>query len=122
MTAPPPVQVWPGLVLLSGQAVTEVKDAVFIALHHRKRRNLPLNDLERIATAFRMADMSAAGRSNDVGLQEFPTVPLKVAARRLGVSERQMRRLAPGLSGQQIGRRWFIDEQALTEHIGGRNG
>lgn len=48
-----------------------------------------------------------------------PTVPLTQAARRLGVSERQARRLAPRLGGRRIAGRWFIDETALTEHLDG---
>jgi hypothetical protein len=52
---------------------TEIGPAsVSIAIHHRTCRNLPLNGLDRIATACRMAELSADGHSKDVGLQEFP--------------------------------------------------
>lgn len=47
-------------------------------------------------------------------------VPLVEAAARLGLTDRQVRRLAPRLGGKKIGGRWLIDEQALVEQIEGR--
>ena len=72
---------WAGLVLVSGQALTAVNDAVSIAIRHRTCRNLPLYDLERSETAFRIADMSADGYSRMRGSKnprsvEMPLRPL----------------------------------------------
>lgn len=40
-------------------------------------------------------------------------------AKRLGTSDRHVRRLAPKLGGYLVGGRWLIDEQAVQDHIQG---
>ena len=48
-------------------------------------------------------------------------VPITEAARLLGVSERQARRLAHRLDGQKAGGRWTVDYLALIELLDERN-
>ena len=87
---------------------------------------MPASETYReLATALAQVE-SAAGHSDireALAVQHFPVepmVPLVEAAARLGLTDRQVRRLAPRLGGKKIGGRWLIDEQALVEQIEGR--
>lgn len=115
-----------GIVVLSGPALKEARDSAVIAAKHRQRSGIPYQNYVVLACEFGEA-MAAAGQSdvrspaiNKAVAVEQPTLPLREAAARLGISLRQARRRAPGLGGQVIAGRWFIDEAALNEHIKGR--
>ncbi|KMO82302.1 hypothetical protein [Mycolicibacterium chlorophenolicum] len=115
-------------VILTGPALRFALDCALIALRQRKRSGLPFSTEPYEALACELAAAMAADGHSDVHSTpvrdavavEKPTVPIPEVAERLDVSPRQARRLAPQLGGQQIGGRWFVDEIALREHIGGR--
>lgn len=116
-----------GVVVLSGPALKAARDSALIAAKHRKRSGIPYQTYEALACELSAA-MAADGHS-DVRLpaishgvpMDQPTVPLAEAAHRLGgISLRQARRLASQLGGRKVGGRWFVDDLALREHIGGR--
>ncbi|MGV0740330.1 hypothetical protein ABQF35_28625 [Mycobacterium syngnathidarum] len=114
------------VVVLSGPALKEARDAALIAVKHRKQSGVPYRNYEALACEFGAA-MAAAGHSDvrspaiskSVAVEQ-PTVPLDEAAARLGISHRQARRLAPQLGGRKAAGRWLVDEAALNEHIEGR--
>lgn len=111
-------------VILTGPAIESALQAVLIAIRSRRANGLPmLPAYYMLVTALGQA-RSAGGLSEvrePVGIRHFsyqvPTVPIAEAAERLGVCERQVRRLAPRLGGRKIGGRWFVDEQMVADHI-----
>ena len=123
MTAPPPIQTFNGVVIVSGAALPAAAQAVLIALRSRRLSGLPASPVyTELLSAFHTAQ-SANGQTDDpceVIAQSSPTVPIAEASTRLGVSPRQARRLAPRLGGRRVGGRWLLDEQAIAEHIEGR--
>ncbi|OBK75440.1 helix-turn-helix domain-containing protein [Mycobacterium sp. 1164985.4] len=113
------------LVIVTGAALRPALLSALTAIKQRKRDGLPTKAYEDLACAYGAA-MAASGQT-DVRLPAIsdpvpmqPTVPLTEAATRLGVSDRQARRLADKIGGQKIGARWFVDETALREHIEGK--
>ena len=113
-------------VILTGAAARCALQAALIAIRARRTNGLPASDTyQELATALARVE-SASGHSDireEVGAQDIslgPTVPLTKAAARLGLTDRQVRRLAPRLGGRKICGRWLIDEQALEDHIQGR--
>lgn len=115
-----------GIVVLSGPALRAARDCALIAVKHRKLSGVPYQTYEALACEFAAA-VSAAGHSDvrspavskAVAVTQ-PTVPLAEAAERLGISDRQARRLAPQLGGRRVAGRWLVDELALREHLGGQ--
>lgn len=113
-------------VILTGGAARCALQAALIAIRARRTNGLPTSESYRqLATA--LAQVASAAGHTDIreALAEHhiplePTVPLAEAAARLGLTDRQVRRLAPKLGGRKLGGRWLIDEQALMEHIQGR--
>lgn len=126
MSPPPGLTRVGGVVVLCGAALKEARDSALIAVKHRQKSGIPYRNYEALASEFGEA-MAAAGQpdvrspaiSKAVAVDQ-PTVPLTEAAVRLGVSERQARRLAPQLGGKKIAGSWFVDETALNEHIEGK--
>lgn len=119
----PDVQVWPGVVLLQGSALRAVFDAVRIAGRSRRLSGLPDSAIYlELARAF----ATAAADSGQSDVREVvvphidPTVEVIDAAGQLGLSERQVRRLAPRLGGRRINGRWRLDQDAIDEHKEGR--
>lgn len=116
-----------GFVVLSGPALRAARNSALIAAKHRKMSGAPYRTYEALACIFHAA-MAAAGQSDmrspavskAADVDEQPTVPLAEAAERLGISDRQARRLAPKLAGRMIAGRWFVDELALRQHIEGK--
>lgn len=111
-------------VILTGPAVETALQAALIAIRARRVNGLPASSAYRTLAAALGQARSAAGHADfrePVDVQHFsvqaPTVPITQAADRLGVCDRQMRRLARRLGGRKIGGRWFVDEQLLVEHI-----
>ena len=115
-----------GVVVLSGAALKQARDAALIAVKHRKQSGFSYRSYAALACEFGAA-MAAAGHSDvrspaiskSVAVEQ-PTVPLDEAATCLGISHRQARRLAKKLGGQKIAGRWFVDQAALNEHTEGR--
>lgn len=114
-------------VILTGDAAEVARQAVASARRSRRVNGLPDTPAYQLLAESLTQVVSAAGRTDvrePAAGQHFPyeppTVPLELAAQRLGVGHRQARRLAPLLGGRKIGGRWFIDEHALTEHLDGK--
>ena len=116
-----------GAVVVLGPAWLElaVRDA---ALASRSRRHNGLHEsaahreyFEALAAALAAVGHTAIPETPEMPSypQQLPTVPVTEAAERLGLSQRQCRRLAPRLGGKRVGGRWFLDDEALREHEGG---
>lgn len=119
---PAAVQRYPGVVIVSGPALRAAADAILIAIRSRRLSGLPRSRVhDDLAAAF--LDASATGHTDvpDIPLPaSLPTVPIVEAAQRMDRSPRQIRRLAKKLGGKKIAGRWYLDEHAITEHLGGR--
>ena len=116
-----------GVVVLHGPALRATRDALLVSARARERNGLPVGAHHVALIAAVTEAMSATGQTDGremAALQseshELPTVPLAEAARRLGRSQRQTRRLAPRLGGRRIAGRWLLDDQAIAEHVEGR--
>ncbi len=115
-----------GVVVLSGDALRAALDCAVIAIRTRQRNGQPTRSYQALADQLAGA-MSATGQSDGrqpgtcdaAPVQLSPDMPLAEAARELGLSERQTRRLARRLGGQKIGGRWLLDSAAVREHIEG---
>lgn len=113
-----------GVVVLSGPALRTALECALAAIRASRPAGRSPRAYEALACELRAAmavdghsDVRATPISHPVPMQ--PTVPLDDAAERLNISIRQARRRAPQLGGQKISGRWFVDELALREHIGG---
>ncbi|WP_142391424.1 helix-turn-helix domain-containing protein [Mycobacterium sp. ENV421] len=115
-------------VVLTGKWLDAAHQAVLIANRTRKHNGLPASAAySALASAFSIAAMSRVGQS-DVGetaaVQHFPreqpTVPISEAAEQLGLSRRQVQRIANKLGGRIIAGRWLLDQTAIDEHQEGR--
>lgn len=119
-----PVQSWPGIVVVTGPALRVAADAIRIAARNRRLSGLPSSRLyDQLAQAFSTAAKSATGQKDvpSTAVPELsPTVPVSEAAKRIGLSYRQTRRLAPKLGGRIVAGRWLLDDTAITEHLEGR--
>ncbi|MGV0718541.1 hypothetical protein ABQE93_24355 [Mycolicibacterium sp. XJ662] len=99
-------------------------ELALIGIRSRRVNGLPEGDMHReLAEALAKA-MTVDGHSDvrepiEDHAVVMPTVPLDQAATRLVLSPRQTRRLAPKLGGKKIGGRWFLDEEAINEHLQG---
>lgn len=116
-------------VVLTGPAVETALQAALIAIRSRRANGLPDSAAYRALASALVHARSGSGHSDvqdqAVGQHfstEAPTVPIAEAVARLGICDRQVRRLAPRLGGRKIGGRWFVDEQALAEHLEMRRG
>ncbi|WP_213575412.1 hypothetical protein [Rhodococcus sp. USK13] len=118
MTNPPTVQRFGGAVVLTGTAVSTTLRAILVQIRARKRNGLPdSGELSRIVDALVSADGHADVRETpSVATSYEPSVPIEEAAKMLGLSTRQTRRLAPRLGGQQVAGRWLLDRQSILEH------
>lgn len=105
-------------VLLTGSALDAARYCVEVAQRARARNGLPRSvALARLADALSPAGHAdtpheAPGEHDDMTTDE--------AARLLGCTARQARRLAPVLGGRLVGGRWLLDRQAVAEHLEGR--
>ncbi|AXY51706.1 hypothetical protein KI427_10280 [Rhodococcus ruber] len=121
MNTPPVLQLAPDVYLLRGDAVETLRFAVRAAVAGRRRNGLRVPpDLAALAAA-----VSGAGRSDTIpedvpNDEERQWITIKEAAQMLECSDRQTRRLAPGLGGRLTGGRWLLDRHAVTEHLEGR--
>ena len=103
-----------GSVLLTGSALDAARYAVDVAQRARARNGLPPSTaLARLAAA-----LSPAGQTDNPNepTGEADDMTTEEAARLLGCSPRQARRLAPALGGRLTGGRWLLDRVAVAEH------
>lgn len=115
------------VVVLHGETIDAALDAVLRVAHARRRNGHPPSRHHVLLAEALNSAMAAAGHQGDTTkpsvpqhqTHELPTLPLAEAARRLGLSLRHTRRLAPALGGQLIAGRWFVSETAVTEHLEG---
>jgi hypothetical protein len=113
------------VVVLTGPAARAAADALLIAIRSRRVNGLPRSaHYDAIAAALVSAAGQSDGRKTTAAQHERmeinpPTVPVPDAARDLGLSVRQTRRLAPKLGGRIVGGRWLLDAQAVAEHVNG---
>jgi hypothetical protein len=124
---PPALLVVGGVVVLHGPALAALRDALLVSARTRQRNGLPVGAHHAALIAAITEAMSATGQTDGRETtalhsesHELPTVPLAEAARRLGRSQRQTRRLAPRLGGRRIAGRWLLDDRAIAEHLEGR--
>jgi excisionase family DNA binding protein len=103
-----------GAVLLTGDALVACRYAVTVAQRARGRNGLPPS----VGLAHLAAALSPAGHADmpDEAAGEPEDMTTDEAARLLGYSTRQVRRLAPALGGRLVGGRWLVDRQAVSEH------
>lgn len=108
----------PDALLICGPALDLLRYAVAVTQRSRLRNGQPqLKALDLLAAA------AAAGHAAAV---EVPTehagaelISTDEAAKQIGCSTRTARRLAPRLGGRRQGGRWFLDQQAVVEHLEG---
>jgi hypothetical protein len=120
---PPGLVVAGTAVVLTGDWLQTTLQAVLIASRSRRHNGLP-NNAAHAELAGALADAMAAHGQSDGREpeelhhypQEQPTVTVEDAARQLGLSHRQTRRLAPRLGGKLIAGRWLLDQTAINEH------
>ncbi|MDH6247250.1 helix-turn-helix domain-containing protein [Mycobacterium sp. OTB74] len=95
---------------------------MLIAVRHRRLSGLPdsstYHDLAQVF--INMSDTGHTDVPEPVAAQYLPTVPIDQAARQLGVSTRQVRRLASQLGGRKIGNQWLLDQTSIDEHLEGK--
>lgn len=112
-----------GGVLLFGEAIEAARYAVEVAQRSRARNGLlPLRSLEvllQVLSPRGRADVEAGEVLEDES-RNLVMVTTEEAARLLGCSPRQARRLAPCLDGTLAGGRWLLDRQSVLDHIAGR--
>lgn len=117
MTTPPIQRLAPKVLLLTGDAVDALAYAATVAQRARQRNGLP-------ASRALAALLTAAGQQDTPETPALETEPewitTEEAARMLGVSNRQARRLAPALGGRLTGGRWLLDRRAVEEHTQGK--
>lgn len=112
-------------VLVSDTAARVLLDALSIAARHRRMSGMSTDPYLSLASA--LADVVAVDgqtvRQTPPAVQPLalrPTVTVAEAAEQLGVSRRTVRRIAPRLGGQRVGRAWMLDPIAVAEHLEGR--
>lgn len=112
------VRIRPGSVLLDPEDLPLLRYCVEIAQNHRDRNGHPrLARLDALAAA-----MSAPGHADIPGHPSreaepvIETVSTAEASERLGISERHVRRIAPGLGGRLVGGVWILDAAAVEQH------
>lgn len=116
-------------VVLTGPAARAALRLVNVALSARRvngARKVP--EYQELGEAL-LRVVSATGHPvvredvvpQDLWVDDEPTLSVPEVAQRLGISERQARRLAEKLDGRKKAGRWFVSEEALNEHMEGRN-
>jgi len=107
-------------LLLTGDSITAVRYAVRVAIAARHRNGLrvpaSLAELAAAVTDPGRTDTEPEPAQHD----HTEMIDTREAARMLGCSNRQARRLAPLLGGRIHAGRWLLDRDAVTEHLNGR--
>lgn len=108
-----------GALVVVGEDIDLVRYCVRVAQRARRRNALPpLHGLDRLAAACNVTVGGHADAEPDHGGDD-ELMDTETAARVLGCSPRQARRLAPLLGGRRVGGRWLLDPQAVAEHHDG---
>jgi hypothetical protein len=124
---PPGLVVAGAAVVLTGDWLKITRQAVLIAAYSRNHNGLPVTPTDTALAEALTQAMSANGHSDVSEPQELqhvqiePTVTIRDAARRLELSERQTRRLAPKLGGKLKNGVWLLDQAAIDEHLRGKD-
>lgn len=106
-----------GALLLAGDDLDAIRDAVALAQWARRRDGLaPSARLAALAAL--VTDSGHADSPDDPAADDGPMSYLSSdeAAAALGVSPRTARRLAPELGGRKVGGTWLLDAAAVDEH------
>lgn len=115
----PALRIDHGAVVLAGEHLAAAREAVRIARAARARNGLP--EARPLAE---LAQLLAPGPQRDAQEQAHghaEPMTTKQAAELLGVSPRQVRRLASRLGAQTIAGRLVLDAAAVRQHREGRN-
>ena len=130
MRPPPGLVVVGNVVVLSGDWLhLALKDAA-LATKYRRRDGVPETPqhreyVQRLSSAM-TASVAVGGQSdiaNPVAVEHYPQqnfTTVEEAAKMLGLSRRQTRRLALKLGGRICAGRWLLDLDAVNEHLEGR--
>jgi hypothetical protein len=114
-----------GVLVLTGNMLAVVADALDKATHLRRMNGLDLTAGQHALTdALRQTIPAAIAERGHADVRETPIVSpsphgqltVKQAAQRLTLGERHVRRLAPLLGGRKINGQWWLDELAVTEY------
>jgi hypothetical protein len=96
-----------------------------ILARRRRREFVPLALQEAVASIDAAAPTCAISASGNVrnvtAPQSKSMITTSEVAALLGCSPRRVRQLAPQLGGQQLGRSWIFDRDAIGEHADGRD-
>jgi len=127
---PPPVQVFPGLLLVSGPALTDLYYLASCGIRAAARNGYPTDRFEGIRRAIRDADVSPT-RHDDVAEesldedsegQDDEWIDVIAAADLLGLSRRQVQRLAKDGLGKRRGSSWTFSSSLVLAHKQFREG
>ena len=123
VTAEPPVI--NGIVLLHGDWLDVTLHAIAAAQRRRVQNGLPPGRAFSALAQAVAAAQQASGHADAANTPEAhdgvePTVTVPEAAERLGLSDRQIRRIARRLGGKKTAGRWLMDDDAVREHEDGR--
>lgn len=122
------VQVWPGVVLLQGQALRDAYFLVSAGIRAAARNGYPTARFEGIRRAIRDADVSPTRHDGvaSVVVEEHSAREEEVttagAAALTGLSPRQIQRLAKSGLGRRVGRSWLLPVDLLLADIASRKG
>lgn len=112
----------PGVVLLTGRSIDAVRFTVRVTIAARQRngQRIPpeITELARELAVFGQQD--TAGEITNNSEMQADWISTQEAARMLGCSHRQARRLAPELDGTLHAGRWLIDRAAVTAYLQNR--
>jgi hypothetical protein len=114
-----------GTVILSGEFLEAALQAVLVAARDRRRNGVPVGPkyaalISALSTGVESAECPtvAPKRKRRQGLPSR-AVTVDQAAEQLGITPRQVRRLAAGpLRGKRINGRWYIPQAAITKRKG----
>ena len=134
MNRPPPVQTWPGAVLLQGLALHDarflvangIRATVYSARHRTREFEGILRAIEdaleavsptrRRGVALVVETVAAEGQSSD----EADTVSTKTAGAMAGVHQRTIQRWCEDGLGWREEERWRVERARLVAHIAER--
>jgi hypothetical protein len=119
-TVTPPVQQWPGVVILSGPALRDAYFLVSAGIRSAARTGYPTTRFEAIRRAIKDADLSPQRHSDVAQVSDAPhcgggdeaavdSIDTAEAAALLGCSRRSCQRKAAAGLGRRVGGRWVLD-------------
>ena len=122
------VQVWPGVILLQGQALRDAYFLVSAGIRAAARNGYPTARFEGIRRAIRDAEARAYATRHVASAVVEPhsaheeEVTTAAAAALTGLSRRQIQRLAKSGLGRRVGRNWLLPVDLLLANIASRKG